>query len=133
MIFIDTGAFLARHVARDQHHEAALAEWARLGRRPGRLCTSNLVLAETVTLLARRAGAAFAASRARAMLASGRLAMLRPDLDDEARAVDLLERYADQPLSFTDCVSFALMRRRGVGTAFTFDRHFALAGFKTLP
>jgi predicted nucleic acid-binding protein len=61
------------------------------------------------------------------------LTILRPDPDDEGRAVELLEKFADQKLSFTDAVSFALMRRHRLARAFTFDRHFARAGFEIVP
>jgi predicted nucleic acid-binding protein len=36
-------------------------------------------------------------------------------------------------VSFTDCTSFVLMRTLGLQAAFTFDRHFKRAGFKTIP
>jgi predicted nucleic acid-binding protein len=35
----------------------------------------------------------------------------------------------DQSIGFVDCLSFALMRRHRIPAAFTFDRHFELAGF----
>lgn len=131
MIFVDTGAFLARHLARDQHHEEAQRAWKRVGKE--RLFTSNLVLAETFTLLARWAGGPFAADRARSILQSERMGILRPGLDEEIEAVPLLEKYADQKVSFTDCVSFVLLRRRGIERAFAFDRHFVAAGFRLWP
>ena len=43
---------------------------------------------------------------------------------------DLLKKYADQAVSFTDCLSFALMRRDGIRECFAFDRHFQAAGFR---
>jgi uncharacterized protein len=43
-----------------------------------------------------------------------------------------MRKYADQGVSFTDCVSFAIMRRHKIRTAFTFDRHFKLAGFNVI-
>ena len=130
MIFIDTGAFVARHLPRDQYHAAALAGWQQLARRGWRCLTTSFVLDETVTLLARRAGAHFAAERARAMLASERLTVVRPTVDDEFAALELLEKFADKDLSFTDCVSFVTMRARGVTRAFAFDRHFREQGFQ---
>ena len=43
-----------------------------------------------------------------------------------------MRKYADQDVSYTDCVSFAIMHRLRIRTAFTFDRHFRLAGFDVL-
>ncbi len=43
--------------------------------------------------------------------------------------MDLFEKYADQRVSFTDCISFVLMRRHKIRQVFSFDRHFELAGF----
>ncbi len=131
MILVDTGAFLARYLARDQHHADAVRGWARAGKE--RLFTSSLVLAETFTLLARWAGGGFAAERARSILASERMAILRPGLAEEQEAIPLLERYADQKTSFTDCISFVLMRKQGIERAFSFDRQFVAAGFRLWP
>jgi predicted nucleic acid-binding protein len=40
-----------------------------------------------------------------------------------------LARLADQAISYTDAVSFAVMQARRCGAALAFDRHFAIAGF----
>lgn len=133
MIFIDTGAFLARHVASDQHHEAAVEAWSELaaGRTP--CTTSNYVLDETFTLLARRAGHSFAVERARNILSSASMTILRPGHEEELAALDDFEKYGDQEVSFTDCVSFVLMRKAKLKRAFTFDAHFRYAGFRMWP
>lgn len=133
MIFIDTGAFVGRYVERDQFHGAAVAFWTELSFNPQRCFTSNLVLSETLTLLARRTDYRFAAERARLIYSSVALRILRPDSTDEAAAILLLEKYAAQRVSFCDCVSFVLMKKQGLNYAFTFDGHFTAAGFQTLP
>lgn len=133
MIFVDTGAFLARYLARDRYHGRALRAWERLRRIGWRACTSNFVLDETFTLLGRWASYEFAAARARELLPSSSLEVLRPELEEELEALDLFEKFADQGVSFTDCVSFALMGERGIGRAFGFDRHFVDAGFELWP
>lgn len=133
MIFVDTGAFLARYVSKDEHHRRARRAWSEIERSRRRCFTSNFVLDETFTLLGRRTSYPFAAERARGLLASKALTILRPDADDEAKAVNLFAKFADQKVSFTDCVSFALMRRHELNRAFTFDRHFADAGFDLVP
>ena len=132
MIFVDTGAFLARYMAADQHHRSAQRGWRQLARNKQRLFTSNFVLDELLTLLGRRAGYPFAAERGRRIYASPRLDILRPSRDDELSALELFERFADQRVSFTDCVSFALMKRHRISRAFSFDRHFVLGGFSLL-
>ena len=133
MIFIDTGAFLARYLARDQYHQEAAAAWAQLEGSTQRCFTSNFVLDETFTLLARRASYRFAAKRARSLLLSEVLEILRPDYEDELRALEHFEKLADQQVSFTDCASFALMKRERIRRAFSFDQHFAYAGFELWP
>jgi predicted nucleic acid-binding protein len=133
MIFIDTGAFVARYVERDQHHAAAIAFWDELARYGMPCLTSNFVLSETFTLLGRRTTHLFAAQRARQVYSSSVLQILRPEASDEATAVILFEQYAGQQVSYCDCISFALMRRHGIMDCFAFDEHFAIAGFKIRP
>ena len=133
MIFIDTSAFIARYIARDDYHATATKAWKKLPTVGRRHYTSNFVLDETVTLLGRWSDYAFAAERARQLYSSNVLDILRPSHEDELDAVALFEKYADQAVSFTDCVSFVLMRKQRLKRAFAFDRHFRLAGFQTWP
>mgnify|MGYP002624449368 CR=1 FL=1 len=133
MIFIDTGAFLARYIERDQHHDAAIGLWQTLENDRRRCFTSNFVLDETITLLARRATYEFAAQRARSLFESPSLIILRPDENDEMAALELFDKYADQRVSYTDCVSFALMEDQNIKSAFSFDRHFSMLGFDVEP
>jgi hypothetical protein len=133
VIFVDTGAFLARYLSRDNHHRRATRSWKALVRRDWKCYTSSFVLDETFTLLARRSSYSFAAARARSLYASKALQILRPTADDEHEALLLFEKYADQKVSFTDCISFALMKRHLIRRAFAFDRHFEDAGFERWP
>jgi uncharacterized protein len=131
MTFIDTGPFLARWLPRDEHHRASLVAWEKLPSRD--LYTSSHVVDETITTLGRKASYAFAADRAESIFGSEALEILYANRADEREALRLFRKYADQKVSFTDCISFALMHRYKIPTAFTFDRHFRLAGWKTIP
>jgi uncharacterized protein len=52
----------------------------------------------------------------------------------EERAVEhWLRRFQDQPFSFTDAVSFAVMEQRGIREALALDHHFTVAGFDRVP
>ena len=133
MIFVDTGAFLARYLQRDEHHEDAIEGFALLERDRRPAVTSIHVLDETITLLGRWAGAAFASERARAIYASRVLRILRPTEDQELDALGEFERFADQTISYTDALSFVLMREADIQEAFAFDRHFPPAGFTLWP
>lgn len=53
-------------------------------------------------------------------------------LAEEAWAV--FQRFnRDKRWSFTDCVSYAVMKRRGIVEAFAFDHHFDQMGFTRRP
>jgi uncharacterized protein len=108
VIFVDSGAFVAWY-------------------------SSDLVLSESLTLIGRKVGYRFAAARGRGLLATELVEFLRPTSQDEREALVYFEKFADQRVSFTDCVSFALMKARGVDHVFTFDRHFDLLGFERYP
>jgi hypothetical protein len=133
VIFIDTGAFLARYIERDQYHDAATKHRRTLWNDRRRCFTSNFVLDETITLLARRSTYQFAAERARNLFESTSLSILRPDANDELAALELFQKYADQSVSFTDCVSFVLLAKQNLKCVFSFDRHFTVAGFEVEP
>lgn len=55
--------------------------------------------------------------------------------EDTAReAWAIFEKYnVDKHWSFTDCVSYVVMKQLGITEAFTFDRHFAQMSFVPRP
>jgi predicted nucleic acid-binding protein len=58
---VDTGAFVAKEIAGDQFHATARGSWNEVEKRGYRLVSSEHVLDESVTLIARRSHYAFAA------------------------------------------------------------------------
>jgi uncharacterized protein len=133
VIFIDTGAFIARFVERDQYHAAAIAFWNELAASGLRCLTSNLVISETLNLLARRTTHDFAARQGLELYRSNVLTILRSNASDEIDALSWFHRLADQGVSFTDCSSIALMKREQIKEIFAFDRHFVHAGIRVRP
>jgi predicted nucleic acid-binding protein len=133
VIYIDTGAFLARYLSHDQHHRGAIIFWDEIRKNRETCFTSNFVLDETFTLLGRRTGYEFAAQRASNIYASKLLTILRPNREDEIKAIEFFQRYSDHNVSFTDCISFVLMGREKIKKVFSFDKHFQWAGFKLCP
>ncbi len=129
MIFVDTGAWVTQFSQRDQYHERGARFFARLHDERTQLATSTPVLYETITFLTREVCAATAIRAGLQISGWKSLRLLRPDASDETAALGIMKKFSDHPIGFVDCLSFALMRRSRISTAFTFDRHFELAGF----
>jgi predicted nucleic acid-binding protein len=129
-LFVDTSAWLAYANRADRHHEPVRAALRGFG---GRLVTTNWIFDETVTLAKARLG------HATALLAGDLLRdpdvadLVRVSGADERLAWDLFRQREDERYSFTDCTSFVVMRRLGIGTAATLDEDFAREGFLVVP
>lgn len=132
-IFVDTGAWIALADADDEHHRAAAGIYPSLTQNYRRLVTSNLVVAETYVILRKALGHRAAITFLDILRESPRIHKVCSTLELEQEAERILRQYADQDFSFTDAVSFALMRQRDIVEAFAFDRHFSTAGFVLVP
>lgn len=130
MIFVDTGAWIARFSQRDQYHAQATGTWAKLRSTGAQIITSDSVFVESIALLTRRIGPRAAVEAGRFLQNWRALTIIRASPEDESTALHLLEKFSDQSVGFVDCLSFALMRRHRISTAFSFDRHFQLAQVK---
>lgn len=129
-LFVDTSAWYAFFDAKDSaHHEVAalLKEWA------GRLVTTDYVFDEIVTLVRYRASHALAVRVGAALRAEGSCLLVTAEANDLEGAWELFVREGHQKLSFTDCVSFAVMRRLKLTAAAALDEDFRRAGFTALP
>ncbi len=133
MIFIDTSGLLAALVEQDQYHKEAYKFWNEIVLSKEDCTTSILVLNETINLLSRRCSYEFAYQIAEKLFASKLLNILRTNIEDEKNALELLKKYSDQKISYTDCVSFVLMKKNKIKRAFTFDQHFNYVGLTKLP
>ena len=94
---------------------------------------TSLIVAELVTRLRARTGAAKAAAAGRSLLESRRYSVVFVDAPLLRSALARMEQVHDKPLSLTDCTSFELMDRLGRDGAFAFDRHFRDCGYRVVP
>jgi len=92
MIFIDTGAFIARYLSHDKHHNKALKLWQALEKESTKLFTSSFVLDETFTLLARKSYYKFAAEKAKIIYHSNIITILRSNHDIELAAINYFNK-----------------------------------------
>jgi hypothetical protein len=98
-------------------------------RRGIHLVSSEHVFDESATLIARRSNYAFAADWGQDAMGAG-IEWLRAGEEDWAKALVLMRKFADQGVSFTDCLSAVLMKRAGLKRVFGFDRHFESMGLR---
>lgn len=127
-LFIDTGAFVAKFSKRDGDHELAEQLWKEVASSNYVCYTSNFVLEEFFSMLAIRVSYKYAHDVASLFLQSNPFIILRPDKQTELSAANEFQKH--KRISFTDCVSFTLMRAHGIKQAFTFDcRDFKGANF----
>lgn len=130
IVYCDTSGLYALLDADTDEHARAAAIWGRLRAQRHELVCVNYVLIECLALIQRRLGLQAVVDFQRAIV---------PLLDIEwidavahERIVQAMLTAHSRHLSLVDCASFDVMRRRGIATAFAFDRHFAEQGFDVL-
>ena len=129
-VFVDTGAWYALKNKNDPDHQAVYSIFQNLPA-TGVVCyTSDYVVDEAVTLTrVRLKNHHVAAILAEELLAekAARLLYVAPRF--LPRALEIFQKYSDQPFSFTDCTSFAIMESLNIEEALAFDRHFTFEAF----
>lgn len=136
-LFIDSSAYIAFYNERDEkHHEAEkfIEEIKNGVFGPVIFYTTDCIFDEVVTsilLLTKRKDLAIKVGEA--IISSKVTRIVKVDDTTFKNAWDMFIKFKDKLWSFTDCTSFALMKRYKLATAFTFDEHYRQAGFKTLP
>ena len=132
-LLVDSGAWYALADRSDRHHRQAIEFYRQIFKEFQQLITTNLIIAETYTLIRRALGHAPGVSFLNNLSASPRVMMVFSDQEIEKNAQEIIRRNKDQDFSYTDAVSFALMRQKNITQAFTFDQYFKSAGFDVRP
>lgn len=128
-VFADSFYYLALMSGRDTGHESAL-QWSRSSSRP--LVSTEFVLLEVANGFC-SVGQRSAFGALLAGLQADPSVLILPASRELFRAgVELYLRRPDKDWSLTDCISFVVMKDRGIADALTADHHFEQAGFKTL-
>jgi hypothetical protein len=129
-LFVDTSAWLAFVNRSDESHAPVTALLTEFD---GRLVTTDFVFDETVTVARSRLGHYTAVRLGDALLDSRLVVLVRLSVKDQDQAWDLFRRRGDRNCSFTDCMSFTVMRRLGILRAAALDDDFRQEGFEVAP
>jgi predicted nucleic acid-binding protein len=135
-LFVDTSAWMAILDAGDVNHPTAVAYQTEIVDSCSLLVT-NYILDELYTLTLMDLGYRFAMSVKRKLDLMSESRLLEVVWVDRALADEswrVFERFnQDKQWSFTDCVSYTVMKQRAIQEAFAFDHHFEQMGFIRRP
>ena len=127
--FLDSGYLVSLVLERDQYHADAVRHWKSVSQDRPDLVTTSLVLTEAVTFINARGYHSEAVSIGNMILGSPLIHYIHVDEPLLMEGWDYFKRHSDKRYSLTDCVSFVVMEKYGIYTAYAFDRDFIQAGF----
>jgi predicted nucleic acid-binding protein len=135
-VFVDTGAFYALMDRNDPYFVVANKIWSELIKVGSVFYISNYILSETYTLLRYKISYEVAEKYLEVIKECQeknriKIKYAQPQVEEEAQK--LLLRLKEHDLSYTDAISFAMLKAFDVKKAFSFDAHFQLAGITLLP
>lgn len=117
-VVVDSGPIIALFDAGDGHHRRAV-EFVRQSR--AQLFSTMAVITEAMYVLEESLQARMCLL---AWIHAGAVTLTEPEGADFARISELLEKYADLPMDFTDAVVVALCERLDIHHVATVDRDF---------
>lgn len=129
MIFLDSSVIYAGADRRDRRYEEAGRLVTRAVGEGEPIVTHSYVVVESVALLHRRLG------RPSAIQFHDQVRSFEVVWIDQAMHDIAFRDFRQRPgrrVSFVDCVSFAVMRARGIRTALAFDDDFRAEGFELI-
>lgn len=128
-VFLDSSYLKALIDDADDFHKEGIQVFMLLNEQKTQLITTNYIIDETLTLLRVKKNLQ-AAIKLRDMISAGNptITIYRVISEDDANAWHWFVNDWSR-LSFTDCVSFAVLKRLEITKVATFDHHFTQAGF----
>lgn len=132
MIFMDTSALIALGDRNDKNHKRAV-EFFREAAETTRFVIPKHIVVEFIDGVTKRIGKKEAMEKLDSILKSKLIIVKHDKLSDWEKALEYFFRYSDKEIDLTDCLSFAMMERLGLRTAFTFDSDFRVHGFEVVP
>lgn len=132
VIYVDNAAWVALLHQNDHYHMKATAVLAQLKSERHSLVTSDFVLIELANYFAAGRYRQNVIQFIRGLRSRSEVRIVPLSLQLLEDGWELYSRYQDKEWGLTDCISFAIMQKEGITTAFTSDHHFRQMGFQTL-
>ena len=132
-VFLDTSYLLALELTRDQNHEAATHHWQSIVPSRPSFVTTSYVFDEVVTYFNSRGQHEKAVQVGNSLLLSPSVEFVHVDQSLFHEGWEHFQQHRNKDYSLTDCISFIIMKQLSIHIGFTFDGHFAQAGFEKAP
>lgn len=131
LVFVDSSAFISSLVSNEDNFNRAKAISENLATKGAQLITTNMIIAEVLTVLSMKHGKELALIFGEKIRDSGlEVAHVNQELFESAWQI--FKREKSKNLGFVDCVSFAFIKNFRIPTAFSFDKQFRRRGFEVL-
>ena len=129
MILLDTGYLIALFNPCDQLHRSAIA-WTTMLHES--LLVTEYVLWECVNYFAKPDYREIAQALVQHVEGDSGCTVIYASEELFRAGMELFSARTDKGWSLTDCISFHVMRQRGITKALAYDEHFLQAGFEAL-
>lgn len=133
-VFIDTGAFIALFVLSEKFHKQAAEQYADYRKQRARFFTSHYILDELFTRLMYDFGKSVTLKIIKLLdksIEQEELIVLDVDKTIFKKAQEVLIKFSEHKISFTDATSYVLHKDFGLDTVFTLDDDFKKIGVTT--
>lgn len=131
-VFLDTSCIIALFNSDDPHHGQASRLLHAATSRGQQLVLTTAILCEAGDGFARRRYWQDAEAFMQSLLNDETTIVISADAGLVQRGLALMHSRGDKRWGLIDCVSFVVMRERGITAALTADRDFVQAGFNAL-
>lgn len=131
-LFLDTSYAIAISVIDDEHNQEALELAQRIESEHISLITTQAILLEIGNSLSKKIFRNGAVSLLDSILRDEQIEIISLTQSLFDRSFELFRNRTDKEWGLVDCISFVVMRERGINDALTADEHFVQAGFRAL-
>jgi predicted nucleic acid-binding protein len=130
--FLDSSYIIALAQVSDQHHAKALQLAVAVEQNITGLVTTRAVLLEIGSALSKIKTRRDAIRLINSLQSSSQLNIVPLTEEIASQGWNLFCQRPDKEWSWTDCISFVVMKERGLTGALTSDQHFEQGGFTAL-
>ena len=131
-VMLDTGPLISLYDPRDSRGEQVSTTLQQVQKLKYPVCVTLLTIAEAHRGILYNVGYEHALEFLKA-ICDGSVHIVPIEEKDINNAINIIGRYSDQDISYTDAVSMSVMKRMGIYKVLSYDHHFWVLNFYIPP